>query len=453
MRLFALALALLVTSVACLARADGDALRRLAEYVEIDTVNPPGQESRGVEYLAAILEAEGIPYETAESAPGRGNLWARLEGGDAPGLVLLHHIDVVPATADRWTVDPLRAVQRDGFLYGRGTIDTKSLGIMHLEAFLALHRSGRPLTRDVVYLATADEEAGGRYGAGWLVENRPELFENVGFLLNEGAWGIRIDGRIHVGVEVAQKVPVWLRLVAEDTPGHGSMPQVTSAPTRLVAALERIRVSPFEPRVVDPVRAMFAGMANSAPAEFREAFRNLEEAIADPDFLERLQAGQPQLHALLRNTCSLTMLSGSSKVNVVPPVATAELDCRILPDQDVDAFVEDVRARVADDAIRLERRLGWPATASSADTALFRAIEEVTRARHPDATVAPQVAAGFTDSHFFRELGITSYGYSPAILPQADLPRIHGNDERIGIETFEEGVEIMTEIVEAFATR
>jgi acetylornithine deacetylase/succinyl-diaminopimelate desuccinylase-like protein len=175
-------------------------------------------------FFAEIFEEAGVDYETAESAPGRGNIWARLEGGDEPGVVLLHHTDVVPATAAAWNSDPFEPTVVDGVLFGRGALDTKSLGIMHLEAFLALHDSGRPLNRDVIFMATADEEAGGMFGAGWLVENRPEVFEDVGFLLNEGGRGVRAQAGSYFVIEVAQKRPFWLRLTSTDEPGHGSRP-------------------------------------------------------------------------------------------------------------------------------------------------------------------------------------------------------------------------------------
>jgi len=195
-------------------------LDRLLEYLEIDTINPPGNESRGVVFFQRIFEEAGIDYETVESAPGRGNIWARLEGGDEPALVLLHHIDVVPATPEYWDTDPLDAVIKDGMIYARGTSDTKSLGIMHLEAFLYLHRNNIRLNRDVIFMATADEEAGGLFGAGWLVENRPEIFEGVGYLLNEGGGATLMENdEIQLQIEVAQKRPYWLRLVATDVPG------------------------------------------------------------------------------------------------------------------------------------------------------------------------------------------------------------------------------------------
>jgi acetylornithine deacetylase/succinyl-diaminopimelate desuccinylase-like protein len=452
-RVIAIGLALLVVTAALSAEADNDALRRLRAYISVDTTNPPGNETRGVAFFSTIFEKEGIPYEFAESAPGRGNIWARLQGGDEPALVLLHHMDVVPATARAWDTDPLNAVEKDGYLYGRGALDTKALGIMHLEAFLALHRSGRQLSRDVIFLATADEEAGGAYGAGWLVRQRPDLFEDVGFLLNEGGGGRRSGNQIVFAVEVAQKVPVWLRLIAQDTPGHGSMPRTTSAPGRLVTALERIQQSAFEPRILPSVRTMFASLATTAEPEWQKLLQNIDEAVRKPAFLLRLQAEKPHLHALIRNTCSITVLSGSNKINVVPPEACAELDCRVLPDQDPDAFMDTIRERISDNAIRIEKIMAFSAAASTSDSTLFHVLEMVSKEHYPEASVIPSVAAGFTDSHFFRDLGIVSYGYSPAVIPEEDFSRVHGNNERISVETFRQGVRMMTDIVKTFSAQ
>jgi len=428
-------------------------LERLSAYIEIDTVNPPGNEVRGVEFFSRIFDEAGIAYESAESAPGRGNIWARLEGGDAPALVLLHHIDVVPATREAWDTDPLQAVEQDGKLFGRGALDTKSLGIMHLEAFLALHASGAALSRDVVFMATADEEAGGLFGAGWLVENRRELFEGVGYVLNEGGRGTQADGQRWFDIEVAQKRPYWLRLIATDEPGHGSRPLPTSAPTRLIAALQRIQSAPFEPRITPPVRTMFEGMARYVEPEWREPLRNIEQAVRDPEFLARFQSEMPGRHALVRNTCSITMLSGSDKINVVPPIATAELDCRVLPDQDAAAFLEEMRERIDDDHIRVEEIMLFGPAASSSDTPLYELLADVSRRHYPDAGIVTAVTSGFTDSHFFRDIGIVSYGFSPVMIEEGDARTVHGNNERIPIATFDRGVEIMTEIVRTFATQ
>jgi len=432
--------------------AQGTPLDRLKAYIEIDTTNPPGNEARGVEFFSKIFDEAGIVYETVESAPGRGNIWARLKGGSEPSLVLLHHMDVVPATASEWNSDPLTAVEKDGVLFGRGTLDTKFLGILHLEAFLALHRSGRLLNRDVIFMATADEEAGGLLGAGWLIENRPEIFENVGYLLNEGGSGVQSGGETWFEIELAQKRPYWLRLTATDKPGHGSTPRSTSAPSRLIQALSKIYETPFEPRILDSVRQMFEAMSALAEPAWQESFQNIDEAILDPEFVRRFQAEKPDYHALIRNTCSITILTASNKINVVPPIASAELDCRILPDQNAEEFLDDMKARINDDQISIDEIMLVGATQSSADTDLFRLLHSVSLKYYPSSSVVRAVGVAFTDSHFFRDIGITSYGYAPVIVPEADFSGFHGNDERIGINTFNRGIQMMTEIVSEFAT-
>jgi acetylornithine deacetylase/succinyl-diaminopimelate desuccinylase-like protein len=434
------------------------AVPNLVRYVGIDTINPPGNESRGVAFLGQLLDQAGIDYESAESAPGRGNLWAMLpatpdrDGKKQPGLVLLHHIDVVPANADHWRVDPLSGEIIDDHIYGRGAIDTKGLGIVQLQAFLALAASGQPLNRDVWYIATADEEAGGFYGAGWLVENRPELFADVGYLLNEGGSGRSYEQGVAVMVEVTQKVPLWLRLQSTGRPGHGSAPQVATSVTRLVRTLERIRQTDFPVNVVPPVAAMFEGLAPYQGAATQGQYASIAQAAKDPEFILSLRLKNPSAHALLRNTCSITRLQGSSKINVVPAEASAELDCRLLPDQNPDQFMAELQQIINDDAVTIEKIMGFTPATSRTDTPLFKAIEKVVEERH-DARLVPTVAGGFTDSHFFRDLGITSYGYSPFVFGATELTGIHGNDERISITNVKQGVETMFQLLEAFAVQ
>jgi len=417
-----------------------EALVWLTEFIKIDTVNPPGNESRAVDFIANILESEGIPYQTAESAPGRGNLWTRLKGGDQPALVMLQHTDVVPADEKYWTTDPLSGEIKDGFLWGRGTLDMKGTGISQLATFISLHRAGVPLNRDVVLVATADEEAGGYFGAGWLVDNHPEIFEGAGLLINEGGNGEQREKELLFQVEVTQKVPVWLRLTAIDTPGHGSMPNPTSSMTRIVDALNLIRTNPFPPRMVPAIDAMFQSLSLSASAEWEEPFSNMSQTIKNPESLLKLQNYSPFLHALTRDTCSITRFEGSNKINVVPPEAWAELDCRILPDRPSEIFVEGLKALIKDTGVNVDVIMAFTAAISTTDTVLYEAIEEVTGERHPGSRVTPYVSTGFTDSHFFRDLGIPSYGFDPTVVPESEFVRIHGNDERINIAAYKRGV-------------
>jgi len=309
-----------------------NAVSRLSQYLQIDTINPPGNESRGVAYLGQLLDEAGVGYTTEESAPGRGNLWAKLEGGKQPGLVLLHHIDVVPANEKYWSFEPLSGEVKDGYVYGRGAIDTKGLGIVQLQAFLALKDGGQKLNRDVWLIATADEEAGGFFGAGWLAKEHPEIFADVGYLLNEGGSARVFDDDIAVMVEVTQKVPLWLRLTSHGRPGHGSAPQVETSVTRLVRGLKRVSETEFPVHVIEPVKEMFEGIAPFQSPEDRARFADITDVVSDRGYLLQLKLRNPGAHALLRNTCSITRLEGSSKINVVPAEAHAELDCRLLPD-------------------------------------------------------------------------------------------------------------------------
>jgi len=430
-----------------------EAVARTQEYIRINTTNPPGNETKTAEFFARIFTQEGIPFDTASSAPGRGNIWARLKGGSEPALVLLHHMDVVPADPRYWDVDPFAATVKDGMLYGRGALDTKSLGIAELEAFLALHRAKTPLRRDVIFIATADEEAGASFGAGWLVKNHAEAFKGAGMVLNEGGGGSVEDGREDFSIEVTQKVPLWLRLVSTGKPGHGSRPPVSSAVNRLVRALDRLQTYEFEPRVIPAVDTYFKGLAKNAASEWKDAYQNMSKTAADRNALLRLQIEHPDLAALVRNTCSTTMLQASNKINVVPPEAEAQVDCRLLPDQDQPAFMREMTAVINDPAIRIERIMGFTAAVSPTDNPLYRAIAEVTARHFPKATVTPAIQTGFTDSHFFRDLGIASYGYEPYLIPEGDASGVHGNNERISIENLRRGAPILLEIVEAVARK
>ncbi len=432
--------------------------QRLAEYLQIDTVNPPGNESRGVAFFAAHLEAAGIDYETAESAPGRGNLWARLAASGRGargkrGLVLLNHIDVVPADERYWRTEPLSGDIREGYVWGRGALDMKGTAIAQFQAFLALAASAKPLTRDVWFIATADEEAGGAYGAGWLQQNHPEIFSEVGYLLNEGGMGTYIQDRPLFLVEVTQKVPFWFRLTAEDAPGHGSVPGATTAVTRLLRAGARLADTQFPVRVIDPVQSMFAGLASYMPRELQAAYADMSSAVQDDAFVRRLQASNRNHHALLRNTCAVTRLQGSNKINVVPPQAQLEVDCRLLPDQDQVEFRKQIETVVNDPQIRFEQILSFTPAVSEAKGELYDAIERVVAKRYPQAALIPSVSTGFTDSHFFRDQGIASYGFSGFMVPAEDIGGVHGNDERVGVEALKAGTELMTDLLLRFATQ
>ena len=417
-----------------------EAVGWLQNYIQIDTINPPGNEYRAVDFLAEIFEAEGIEYQTAESAPGRGNIWARLEGGNEPGLILLQHSDVVPADEEFWTIPVLSGAIRDGVILGRGARDMKGLGTLQLATFIALHRSGVELNRDVVFLATADEEAGGMFGVGWLIENRPEIFEDIGILLNEGGGGSRVGQSVVFSVEVTQKVPVWLRLYAIDRPGHGSSPRTTSSVTRIVQALNTMLENPFPPRIIGPVNDYFGALSVDMDEEWAGSYANIQAAINDPNFVAKLHDARPGHNSLIRDTCSMTRMSGSNKINVIPPTAWAELDCRILPDKPADQFISELDDLIGYTGVEIQKIMAFTPAISETNSRLYRAIDSVTQELHPGSRVLPSVSTGFTDSHFTRDLGIISYGFNPIITNRGEHTGVHGNDEQVGEEAFRRGV-------------
>ena len=419
---------------------EDEAVGWLQNYIQIDTINPPGNEYRAVDFLAEIFEDEGIEYQTAESAPGRGNIWARLEGGNEPGLILLQHSDVVPADEEFWTIPVLSGAIRDGVILGRGARDMKGLGTLQLATFIALHRSGVELNRDVVFLATADEEAGGMFGVGWLIENRPEIFEDIGILLNEGGGGSRVGQSVVFSVEVTQKVPVWLRLYAIDRPGHGSSPRTTSSVTRIVQALNTMLENPFPPRIIGPVNDYFSALSVDMDEEWAGSYANIQAAINDPNFVAKLHDARPGHNSLIRDTCSMTRMSGSNKINVIPPTAWAELDCRILPDKPADQFISELDDLIGYTGVEIQKIMAFTPAISETNSRLYRAIDSVTQELHPGSRVLPSVSTGFTDSHFTRDLGIISYGFNPIITNRGEHTGVHGNDEQVGEEAFRRGV-------------
>ena len=408
-----------------------EAVELLQAYLQVDTISPPGNESRAVDFLANIFEEEGIEFDSAESAPGRGNIWARLKGGDKPALILLHHSDVVPADIEYWDFDPLSGEIEDGFIQGRGALDMKGTGISHLANFLRIHRSNKQLNRDIIFIAAADEESGGAFGMGWLVENRPEIFQGAALLLNEGGSGFRSNNKVGFSIEITQKIPVWLRLTSIDKPGHGSSPRTTSSVSRIVDALNIIWNSPFEPRIIPEVDRVFADRSIGLDEPFQSRYRNIKDSIKGSDFMKELQEFSPSSHALTRNTCSLTRMEGSNKINVIPPKAWAEIDCRILPDNTPEDFIAQIENLIKDTGVSVEPiMLGFPGS-SPTNSELYLAIEDFIKKYYPGAKLSPSVSTGFTDSRFTRGIGIASYGFNTYIFEGNESSSIHGNNEKI----------------------
>ena len=431
-----------------------EAAERLGEYIRVRTVNPPGNETAGARWLRQVLAREGIAAEIHESSPGRGNLYARLPGnGSKRPIVLLSHIDVVPASDSGWQVGPWSGETRHGAVWGRGALDMKGTAIVELLTMIALKRHGVPLSRDVILVANADEETGST-GAEWFARERRALLRNAEFLVNEGGHNrLSPEGRTeYYGIGVTEKVPYWLRISARGSPGHGSIPRPDNAAARISRALGRIAAYHTPIRLTPPAERYFKDLAT------READPRKRRWLGDPAAALRDSAGARfftsnlYYDAILRNTTSITVLEGSDKTNVIPAEASAELDVRLLPGERPADFVRELRRVIADSLVEItplrpERR----ATTSPLDGPMIQAVREAVQAMEPGALITTPMLAGYTDSYYYRAIGIGAYGISPFRLSEEDARTVHGNDERVTVENLRFGVEFMYRIVERVA--
>ena len=446
--LYKLSVALLLSLCSLLCwPAERDTLALLRDYVRLDTTNPPGNEALGAAFFAEIFAAHDIEHEVIAVAPGRANIWARLPGGEQPALLLLHHMDVVPADPGRWLHPPFAGFVDGTYLHGRGTLDSKSLGIFQLQAMLALKAQNRPLNRDLIFLATADEEAGGQYGVGWLLAKRPELFEGIGAVLNEGGKGDVRDDKLTFGIEVTQKLPLWLRMTASGEAGHGAIPRADSASQKLLRALVKLQQFQFPPELLPGVESYFNKLADDFPAPWNQRLSKVQALVDSPQQMVELRAFDHRLHAQLRSTCTITRLQASDKINVVAPQAWAEIDCRLLPNHKPEQALQSLQSALDDNGLTIRSLLSFEPGISAQDNFLYRAIADHLREQFPAATIVPRMAAGFTDSHFFREKGIPAYGFSPLILDAEQAGGIHGDNEKISLENLRFGSDFMQKLV------
>lgn len=397
-----------------------------------------------------MLEREGIAVETAEAAPGRGNLTARLRGaGSRPGLVLHHHVDVVPADPRQWSVDPFGGTVDRGFVYGRGSLDMKSVGILQLMAVVALKRAGIRPGGDVILLATADEEENSEFGAEFVARHRGGWLAGADAALSElGGIIDRFALTRPIGIiGVSEKTTLPLRLTAHGVAGHGSLPWPNTAPHRLVRALTRLLGAERRPRVLPETQEFFATLAQVLPDSSAAGYDDLARSLEAPEFRAAFLA-HPHYAASVGTTFAVTVLRAGGKRNVIPAEATAEVDCRLLMGDDPDEIVAWARRVIDDDQVELEAVQPPKApNLSPTDTTLYRALADALRCRMPNARVTPAILTGASDSWVFRRYGLHSYGFSPFVLDEGELFRIHGVDERVSLENVRAGLRTYTELL------
>ena len=425
-----------------------ESIRHLQEYLRIETINPPGNEIEGARFFKKIFDAESISCELFEPSPSRGNLLATLKGnGEKRPILLLNHMDVVPVEKEGWEVDPFSGIIKDGYLYGRGTLDNKSTGIVEMMAFLIMKRENIPLKRDILFFAAADEETGGRWGIQWAMENIP-LLRKSEYALNEGGYIILNENGIPDRYEISngQKVLLQLKLKAKGTSGHGSMPHSDNPNVKLIKALDALIKWETPYNILPMVKDFFSKMAPKQPFEERKFFEDIEKGLSDPSFSSWLTSN-PIYNAMVRDTISLTILHGGSKANVIPSESTATLDCRLIPGSSKENFLKRLQGKLGDEIeveVISESQSNPP---SPLDTDFFKAIQKYAAENDPDCPVVPLLLPGATDSRFLREKGIITYDFCPFRLTEKEMLRVHGNNERIAIENLRFGMKMMVDIL------
>lgn len=425
----------------------------LSKYIQIDTTNPPGNEARAARFFSEIFEKEKIPYRTYESQPGRVSLKAGLTGSGEKGpIILLNHMDVVLANAEEYAFDPFGGDILDGYLCGRGALDMKGIGVMQLMAILAMKRESVPLNRDLVFLAVADEETGGSLGMKYLMENYPEDFK-AALVLNEGGQGFSnmVPDKTVMLLATGEKGPCWLKLSCKGPSGHGSTPHSRNALLKMTKALTRV-LSAELPVIITPV---VDGYFKTLSSEW--SFLDPFKKDGNPKTLARLlrESGMlevPQINAMVRNTISLNLLKAGHKINVIPDYAEAQLDIRLLPGQDAKAFVDFIKETLADDDLEIEILLASPGNVSDTEIDDYLIIQEVVKEHFENSVMPSYLMSGITDSRFFREKGITAYGFCPVVVPVEHLNMIHGLDEKISIDNLTKGTAVYIDLVRKLCT-
>lgn len=406
---------------------EAEAIRTIQSYVRINTSNPPGDVTKAADFLMAILEREGVPVKRYESGPGRSIILARLKGaGSAKPLLLLHHMDVVPTDPSRWRHDPFGGEIADGNIWGRGTMDMKGLGVVQLMAFLSLKRQSVPLARDVILMAVPDEETGGALGADWMRANHYNEFDPE-YIIDEGGFGSRdlfAPGKLVFGISVAEKKILWLKLRAEGIAGHGSQPHDQNPNDRLTRALARLLSQPLP----------------TSPFAVLETMKSRIGPLAANKFNNAIQ------HSTISITSLRSGVGDPPKANVIPSVAEATLDCRVLPGTTKDQWLAEIRRRLGDPEIKIEIIYeGEDSIVTTQDSALYRALESAVKRKHPGAIVTPMTVPYGTDSNDFRPRGVKSYGFTPVIVPAAGVMSMHGDAEFLPVDAIGPAIQILFE--------
>lgn len=434
-----------------------EATERLQQYLRLDTTNPPGNEMVGARFLEELLKKEGFEPQVFEVAPGRGNVMARWKGtGRGRPVILLHHIDVVPAEKEYWKVPPFEGRVVDGHVYGRGAADIKGKGIVDLMTMVHLKRQGKRLGRDVIFLAVADEEEGG-LGSKWMVKEKGAELREAEFLLDEGGTVFtHPDGRARrYMVSLAEKSAYWLELTFRGPAGHASIPLEGTALERAVRAAGRLMAHRPATRVLPGLAGYLEMLVEGKDLAAMPGWRgSLAPSLEDPSFREALAAADPRVNSALRSTICVTQITGSDKINSIANQAVVGIDCRLLPGEAPEPFLTELRKVIDDPTVEIavkETPSKDPVPASAPDSVFMKSLQVVASRRDPGVPVVPYILPSSTDAVLFRTIGIQTYGFEPYRLTDEEYDRSHGNDERLGVASLGAGIELLAELLEELA--
>jgi acetylornithine deacetylase/succinyl-diaminopimelate desuccinylase-like protein len=429
----------------------------LVDLVKINTTNPPGNEQQTAKYIAGVLTKEGITPEILDLTPGRSAVVARLRSSAVPdpskALLLVAHMDVVGVDRSKWSVDPFGGVIKDGYLYGRGSIDDKSMLAANLAAFIALKRGSVHLNRDVIFLATADEEEFGEASLKILIVKYWDKLA-AGFALNEGGRTVVKNGKVqYVGVQVAEKVSVNISVTAKGKGGHASMPTKDNPVVHLAAAVEKIGDYTAPVRLTSIVRRYFEGLSGIEDDDTAKWMRVIDTPDRGDHAQRVLSDMNPMWNSMIRDTIAPTVLQAGIRPNVIPSEARAVLNVRLLPGDTIDVLINELNKLVNDPSVKLEVMpdAGLAAPNSSMENDFYALLTKVCAKEFSGAPVLPMLSTGATDSAQLRLHSVQAYGLSPFPLPTEDQARIHGDDERMPLASFAKGVDLMTRVVTEFS--
>ena len=437
--------------------AGKEALSMLQAYLRVDTTNPPGNEQAAAKYIAGILEKEGITPEVLELAPGRSAVVARLRSAaisdPSRALLLVAHMDVVGAERARWTVDPFGAVMKDGYIYGRGALDDKSMLAANLATLIALKRSNAHLNRDVIFLATADEEGSGDASIRMLIARNWDKFA-AGYAINEGGEVVARNGKVqYVAVQASEKVSMNVAVIAKGPAGHASIPTKDNAVVHLAAAIAKIGTYSAPVHFTTVVRRYFEGLAAVSDDDIAKWMRSLESSDRAEHAQRVIAEANPAWGAMMRDTVAPTMLSAGVRPNVIPGEARAMLNIRLLPGDTIDVLLGALTKLVNDPQVRFEVQpnAGLAAPTSSLESDFYAVINKVASQDFGGAPVLPYQSPWATDSSQLRLHNVQAYGLWPFPVTDEDLKRMHGDDERLPVASFNKGIELLFHIVSDFA--